>query len=359
MDKPKTTEPDELSIKDVLLRYKLVVKYLKTKILTIVAFGVLGGVLGLIYSFVKKPVYTATCTFVLDEGKSGGGLSQVAGLASLAGIDLGGAAGAGGVFQGDNIMELYKSRIMIEKALLSEITVNNRKQLLIDRYISALELRKKWKQKGIDTINFLGSSDSFNRTQDSIITDIAKAINKKVLDISKPDKKLTIIKVDISFVDELFAKEFNDKLVTTVNDFYIKTKIKKTSTNVNVLQRQADSVKAVLNSSLGSVASSIDAIPNANPLHSILKVPSQRKQIDVQASTAIYAEIVKNLELAKISLRQEAPLIQVIDTPVFPLTKEKLGKIGGILLGGLLFAFVCIFWLLLARSFRELGGKDS
>ena len=351
MDKPKTTEPDELSIKDVLLRYKLVVKYLKTKILIIVAFGVLGGAFGLIYAFIKKPVYTATCTFVLDESKSsGGGLSQVAGLASLAGIDLGGAAGAGGVFQGDNIMELYKSRKMIEKAILSEITVNNKKQLLIDRYISALELRKKWKQKGIDTINFLGASDNFNRTQDSIITDIAKAINKKVLDISKPDKKLTIIKVDISFVDELFAKEFNDKLVTTVNDFYIKTKIKKTSTNVNVLQRQADSVKAVLNSSLGGVASSIDAIPNANPLHSILKVPSQRKQIDVQASTAIYAEIVKNLELAKISLRQEAPLIQVIDNPVLPLEKEKLGKISMLMLGFVIGALLCSIFLLFKRS---------
>ncbi|WP_419701428.1 Wzz/FepE/Etk N-terminal domain-containing protein [Mucilaginibacter sp. NFX135] len=340
MDKPETTEPDELSLKDVLLKYKLVVKYLKTKILIIAVFGVLGGALGLTYAFIKKPVYTATCTFVLDEGKAGGGLSQVAGLASLAGIDLGGATGGGGVFQGDNIMELYKSRNMIEKVLLSEITVNNNKQLLIDRYIKVLGLRRKWKQDDIDTINFQGASGSFSRKQDSIITDIAKTINKKVLKISKPDKKLTIIEVDISFVDEIFAKEFNDKLVTTVNDFYIKTKTKKTLTNVNILQRQADSVKNVLNNSLGGVASSIDAIPNANPLQTILKVPSQRKQIDVQASSAIYAEIVKNLELSKITLRQEAPLIQVIDNPVLPLVVTKIGKIAAAIIGLFLGAFL-------------------
>ena len=37
-------------------------------------------------------------------------------------------------------------------------------------------------------------------------------------------------------------------------------------------------------------------------------------------------EIVKNLEMAKITLRKEKPLIQAIDEPIYPLEKKSLNK---------------------------------
>jgi len=125
---------------------------------------------------------------------------------------------------------------------------------------------------------------------------------------------------------------------------------------VTVLQRQADSVKEVLNNSINGVASAIDANPNANPQLLILKAPSQRKQVDVQASTAIYAEIVKNLELSKISLRQDVPLIQIIDEPILPLLKTKVGKLKGIILGGILGGFLCISFILIKKMLKNLSA---
>ncbi|MDR3694917.1 Wzz/FepE/Etk N-terminal domain-containing protein [Mucilaginibacter sp.] len=341
----KTENPDEISIGDILLKVRSGIRYIKTKWLTILLFGVFGGLLGFGYSIIKKPVYTATCTFVLDEGnKSGGGLGQYAGLASLAGIDIGGSGGS--IFSGDNIIELYKSRLMIEKTLLSEVDFNGKSALLIDRYINFNKLRTRWKEKDqIDSINFSGNPAKFTRKQDSIITDLVELFNKKVLSVDKPDKKLSIINVNVASTDELFAKEFTNKLVETVNDFYVQTKTKKTQQNVQILQRQADSVRRELNSSISGVASAIDAAPNANPSLLSLRVPSQRKQVDVQASTAIYAEIVKNLEISKISLLQETPLIQVIDSPVLPLFIDRVTKPKGIIVGailGILFTVVCI-----------------
>ncbi|MDN5284320.1 MAG: hypothetical protein JWR38_594 [Mucilaginibacter sp.] len=351
MDKTNNSEPEEISIKDILKKYKLTFKYLKSKWIIIVMCGILGGLLGFVYSVFKKPVFTAACTFVLEDGKSSSPLGQYAGLASLAGIDLGGGGGGnGGVFTGDNIFELYKSRTMIEKALLSEIVINNKKQLLIDRYINDLKLRDLWKKNdGIDDIDFHFPPDKFNRKQDSIISDIADKINKNILSISKLDKKLSIVNVEVKFSDELFAKEFNNKLVETVNDFYIKTKVKKNQQNVNLLQKQVDSVKRILNNSIGGVASALDAAPNANPLLTSLRVPSQKKQIDVQASTSIYAEMVKNLELSKMSLRQEMPLIQVIDSPVLPLKVDKLGKVRALLTGFLIGSLICAMFFLFKR----------
>lgn len=62
------------------------------------------------------------------------------------------------------------------------------------------------------------------------------------------------------------------------------------------------------------VAASADANPNPNLGRQTLRVPSQRKQGDVQINQAILAQLVQNLEIAKMSLRTETPLIQVIDS---------------------------------------------
>jgi LPS O-antigen subunit length determinant protein (WzzB/FepE family) len=350
----KLNNSDEISLKDIFLKIQSGIKYLKSKWLTILIIGILGGLAGFAYAIFTKPKYTASSTFVLEEGTKAGGLGQYAGLASLAGIDIGGATGSNGIFQGDNILELYKSRLMIEKALLSEADFNNKKELLIDRYINYKKLRTKWKEEDhIDSITFTGDPGKFDRKQDSIITDLVDIFNKKNLSVIKPDKKLSIIRVDVTTNDELFSKEFNNKLVQNVNDFYVQTKTKKTYQNVQILQRQADSVRSVLNSSISGVASAMDATPNANPLVLSLRVPSQRKQIDVQASTAIYGEIVKNLELSKISLRQEMPLIQVIDSPVLPLEVNKVGKIKAIAVGFILGSILASCWLIV----KKLAGK--
>jgi hypothetical protein len=264
----------------------------------------------------------------------------------MAGIDMGGSSGGGGIFQSDNILELYKSRLMIEKALLSEAVFNGKKQLLIDRYIEFNKLRPRWKEKDhINDISFAGNSDNFNRTQDSIISKLVGLFNKQVLSVSKLDKKLSIIRVDVLSKDELFARNFNIVLVQTVNDFYTQTKTKKSYQNVQALQHQADSVKHILNSSISGVASAIDAAPNANPLLVSLRVPSQKKQIDVQASTAIYGEMVKNLEISKLSLRQETPLIQIIDKPILPLEVHIVGKIFSAVTGFFAGIFLCVLTL--------------
>lgn len=356
-DKPVSAQMEvqekEISLKDLIGYVKGEVAYLKSRWLVILAVGVFFALLGFAYAFVKKPSYTAVSTFVLEEGGKGGGLGQYAGLASLAGIDIGG--GGGGIFEGDNILQLYKSRLMIEKTLLSPVFIDGKRQLLIDRYIVSNNLLEKWKKDdNISNITFTGNPDNFSRKQDSIITDITEQFNERMLSVAKLDKKLTIIKVEVNTADEFFSKAFNTKLVETVNNFYAQTKTKKSYQNVQVLQKQADSVKNVLGAAISGVAAATDAAPNANPAMTTLRVPSQKRQVDVQASAAIYGEIVKNLEVSKISLRQETPLIQVIDQPVLPLQISKVGKLKSIVIGFILGIFLASAWIACKRIFKHL-----
>ena len=337
----------DVSVTDIFAAVSSAFVYLRRRWIIIAVISIAGALAGLAYAILKKPTYIAVCTFVLDDGSKGGSLGQYAGLASLAGIDV---AGGGDLFQGDNIIELYKSRLMIENTLLSEVKFDGKNQLLIDRYIEFNKLRAKWKKHdGIDSVNFYGDPEKFNRHQDSIITDIVDIFNRKYLAVIKPDKKLSIIDVGFNSKDELFAKEFTNKLVETVNDFFVQTKTKKSYQNVQVLQHQADSVKQTLNASISGAAFASDAAPNANPMLQSLHVPSQKKQVDVQASSAVYAEIVKNLEIAKINLREEKPLIQVIDSPVLPLPIDRISKVKGAVIGFLIGLVFITCWLLLKR----------
>lgn len=351
-EKINNTE-DEISLKELILKLREWYYYLLSKWKIILLAGILGGILGFTYAYFKKPIYTAETTFVLEEGDGGGGgLGQYAGLASMVGLDLGGSGG--GIFKGDNILELYKSRRMIQETLLAIDTFDGKQQSLIERYIEFNKLREAWEEKpNLKAIQF-NNPKLFTRTQDSVIGKMVENINKEILNVSKLDKKLSIISVKVNSKDELFAKAFANNIVNKVNTFYVNTKTKKSSENLYVLQTQADSVRRVLNASIGGVAAAVDANPNLNPAFQKLRVGSQRKQVDVQASGAVYQEIVKNLEMAKINFRNDKPLIQVIDEPVFPLKMDRFGKAKGIILGGIVFGFLIVLLLVVRKIISQI-----
>jgi len=347
---------EAVNLKELILKFQRWYRYLLSKWIVILTAVIIGGALGLAYSTFKKPIYKSTTTFVLEESDKSGGLGQYAGLASMVGIDIGGGGGSG-IFQGDNILELYRSRRMIEKALLTEVEFNNKNILLIDRFIEFNHLKEKWSDNSeLNKITFAddalnSTSIAHQRLRDSVLGSVVYDINKYCLSVSKPDKKLNIIQAEVKCEDEFFAKTFNEQIVKNVNDFYIQTKTKKSLENIAILQQKTDSVRMVMNGDIYSSAATSDATPNLNPTRQIQRsAPMQRSQFSAETNKIILGELVKNLELSKISLRREAPLIQVIDQPVFPLKKESLGKLKGAVIGSL-FSGIFISLLLSFRKF--------
>lgn len=340
------TAEQELSLKDLFLTLKGWFTFLLSKWLIIFIVSLLGGFLGYFYAYYSKTAYTATTTFVLEEGDSGGGLGQYAGLAAVAGLDFGG--GGGGLFQGDNIIELYKSRKMIQKALLTETMLDGKKTRLIDRYLDYNEIRESWERPELKSLSFADSS-KFSILHDSIIGKIVIAINKKNLTVSKPDKKLSILKVEVISGDELFAKSFNNLIVSTVNNFYVETKTKKSLDNVRILKLQTDSVMRAMSGAIYSSAATLDATPNLNPTRQILRAPVQRSQFSAETNKLLLSELVKNLELSRMALRKETPLIQIIDEPILPLEWERLGKLKGLIIGALVAGFLCVLVLVFKK----------
>ena len=349
-------ENDEITLKELLLKAKEWYVFLLSKWKTIVLAGIVGALLGLGYSFTKKPIYTATLTYALEDGKaSGGGLGS---LASTFGLDLGGASGNSGAFSGANLMELFKSRAMVEQTLLAPVTQNNKTISLAEMYIQEKKWREKWKEKpALKNITFLPNTDKtkFTRAQDSIFGVIYKGLSKSSLTVDQKDKKVAIGTITLKVNNEYFAQQFTLALTKTVTNFYIETKSKRAKENMDILVRQTDSIRGELNGAITGVAVANDNTFGLNPALNVKRVPSARRQVDVQANTVILTEIVKQAELAKVTLRKETPLIQVIDQPILPLLKEEVGQIEGILLGAILAGFLTVLALIVRRIFKELS----
>jgi hypothetical protein len=349
---------DEISLKDVVMKIKALFAFIisKWKILFIVI--IIGGSIGFKIAISSKPTYKAVLTFAMDDDRGGGGIGGAAGLASSLGLDIGGGAASGGAFAATNLSELMKSHLLVEKVLLEPILLNDKIISLAEYYIQINELRESWNNKpALKNIQFLPSADRSNFTlqQDSILKQIHNSlIDKEKLSIMQKDKKVTILSIEVTSENELFSKIFCESLAKKTSDFYIETKSKKARINVDVLQKQVDSVRNALNGAITGVANEADNVYNLNPAFNVKGAPSKKRQIDVQANTAIMTNLAVQLELAKISLRKETPLIQLIDRPILPLEKKKLSKLKAIFLGGFLAGFFAILYLIFSQFFKKM-----
>ena len=347
---------DEIFLKELIQQLEEWVAYLKSQWKLIVGIAALGGILGFVYASFQKPTYLATTTFVLEEDKGGGGgLGGAMGLASSFGFDLGG--GGGGLFSSTNIIELMKSRFVVEKTLLNTVQIAGKEISLADYYIQVNELREEWSKKPlIVNINFPVNAErtKFSLEQDSILQTISADLKKNNLTITQKDKKVTIISLTVKTKNELFSKLFCEQLLKETSDFYIETKSKKARLNVDILQHQADSIRSELNSAITGVAVESDNVYNLNPAFNVKSSPSRRKQVDVQANTAILTQLVAQLESSKVNLRKETPLVQLIDRPILPLEKDKVGRLTSLILGGFLAGFLTVLYIVFGRLYKKL-----
>jgi uncharacterized protein involved in exopolysaccharide biosynthesis len=346
---------DEISLKELIIKIKEWASFFKSKWKIIFFAGIVGGIIGFTISVYDKPTYKASLTFAMEEdkGTGGGGLSGALGLASSFGIDLGGGGG-GGAFAASNLAELMKSRLLVERVLFSPIEIKEENTTLLEYYIQINELRKNSKFKNISFLQGIDRS-KFTRQQDSVIQQIYKSlISKESLSIMQKDKKISILTIEVTSNDEIFSKLFCESLAQMTSDYYIETKSKKAKLNVDILGKQVENVQLALNSAITGTALEVDNVFNLNPAFNIKGAKSKKGQIDVQSNTAILSNLLVQLELAKITLRKETPLIQFIDRPILPLEKNRLGKIKSLTFGSAFAVFISIFVFIIINLYKKM-----
>jgi hypothetical protein len=353
---------DDISVKELIIKLHEWVYYVFKSWMKIGIFGLIGGLFGFFYANIQKETYTAKVTFVLEEGK--GASSGIGGLASLAGqfgVDIGGGAG-GGLLSGDNILLYFKSPSLAREVLLSKYD-NSTNTSIADEYAKVYDLTKVWSEnKAIGKINFPILSDNmiYSRLQDSLLKVIITTINSTQFSVSRPDKKAGFIDVSSTMQNELLAKIYCERIVQKVVERYINIKTQRQNSTVQKLQLRVDSIANLLKQKtlVGAAIQNNTSTMDINPLFRTGNLVAAETTIRDKALLAtIFASVTQNLEMAKFTLSQETPVIQIVDTPILPLKKEKLSRVKAAIIGAFLSGFILIFWIIIKRFYSNLMGN--
>ena len=201
------------------------------------------------------------------------------------------------------------------------------------------------------------SRSSFSRVQDSILLSKAGALLQTNVMVEKRDKKLSYVEYVFTYPDEAFAKAFATSHLNQVSSFYVNTKTELSRLNIESFQDQADSVRRELDKALSSRAYYADG--NMNAARQIVGVQLRKLETDIQILATSYAEMIKNIEVLKLDLARETPLIQIIDSPIFPLPNDKMRKAKGIVVGGFLGGFLSCLALVAFCYYLQLKEQMS
>ncbi len=300
------------------------------------------------YTTWSKPfLYTAKTSFMVNE-ESGGSSSGIGALLGQFGLGMGG----GSDFNLDKIVELGRSRYLIQQAFWDTAFVDGRLDILANHLIRDQEFHKEWKKDSLlrDFLFTAVDPQKFSRTDNDALLRLHAAMVgselRKIpglLQISYADES-GILQLSVRTRSEALSLAFASSLYAALSEFYIKKTTEKQTETVRMLNTKADSIYTALNKAEYSLAQKRDRS---------LGLQEQRQQVDqsrllreVQVLTIMYGEAIKNRETADFLLKSTTPFFQLVDEAIGPLAKERQSVIKSTVMGALIGGLLCSSWFL-------------
>lgn len=304
------------------------------------------------------PLYPATITFSVDEDE-GGGQSALSGMLSQFG--LGSVRPARYNF--DKILELSRSRNVVQESMFAKITINGKEDFLANHLIRIYDFNNVVEE---DSQPFYFAHDSiaaFSRRENEVLKSLYFFIigppNQPELALLSADynEDSNIMSLTASTKDETLSLQLSRKMFQSLSDYYINKAIEKSQKTYKIVTMKRDSVLGELRSAEFQLANFKDR--NRGLFMRTDYVAELRLQRDVTALATMYGEVLKNVEMADFSLRNKTPFIQIIDAPIAPIEPtgiSLLRKIAlGIILGGAIGAAI----IMGRKAFRDMMSESG
>ena len=348
-----TQQEDELTLKDLVKHIKeYALEILRNwKILLLFIIPITAYML---YRAINTPItYTAALTFMVNENEGGMGGGAAAGILGAIGL------GSGEKYNLDKILELSKSNRIIHQALLSDAVIDGKKDLYINHFIKIYNMpNEEWKKDTAlrNGIYFRSTKvDSFSRKELRALKGVyAKLLGNESsmpLYTTTSSKQTSIMKMNFNSQSEEFSAQFLKTLYDKLNVFYVSKSIEKQKYTYEVVVAKADSIKRLLYGRESAKANYTDT--HRGLFMEAQQVPTQRLSRDVNMLSLMYAEAIKNAEVADFSLKNKVPFVQAIDVPLYPLPAEKTGKIKAAIIGIAIGLLIGILFIVFRRIFRN------
>lgn len=307
-------------------------------------------VLGVVYAVTAREEFDAQGRILPEiQGKGGGGLSQFAGLASLAGVDLS-SMSTGGVdaVRPDLYPDVITSTPFYLELFKTEVITRDNKKMTFEQYYHTIieeneepekRLLTKYpvKEEGIIVVN---------RLNEIRLKDLRQRITASI------DKKSGVISINTKMPDPVVAAGVTRFAMEYLMNYVKNYRTQKLRQDVDYLGNQVATSRGKYYSTQEKKARYTDQFQDIR-LQSA-DVQRERIESEYRMSSSFYNELLKKYEEAKFKLHQETPVFQVLEPPVTPV-KRSSPKRAVIALGSLVFGvFFAIGFILIRKgNYRE------
>jgi uncharacterized protein involved in exopolysaccharide biosynthesis len=298
--------------------------------------------LGGIYSaLTAREEFVSTGKILPEYQSKAGGLSQFAGLASLAGVDLSSAAAGGSdAVRPDLYPDVLKSTPFFLELLKIKVRTKDNKEMLFSQFYDNFVLDNKIEEK--DTkIKFPTSNQyiAVSYQTEKNLKDLRERISAVI------DKKTGLITVTVKLPDPVVATLITDYSMNFLTNYITNYRTEKSKQDLNFLAERLDAAKGKYYSNQTKKAQYSDQ--NQLSMMKLQAADLQRERIESEykISSTFYNTLLQKYEEAKLKVQQETPVIKVLEPPVVPNKRSEpkrtiivliatfLGGIFGIIVG--------------------------
>lgn len=293
----------------------------------IVGFAILTVVLAAAYAFTAKPEYDSTSKFI-GKNNSGGGSSQLSGLAQLAGFSL---PNQGAADPFDHIDEVMKNLDLVQKLMDKKWAYKS----------DSLTLTQIWEMKPDTTI--ADWQYAFKRK-------VANRIREKTFAITQ-DKGLKVLTIHAQ--DPYLAFQINQYLLTLINDYMINNIRSQATENRLFVEGRIMEIKVELSKSEEELKDF--QMRNQERTSPPIALEFKRLFRNVSINEELFLQLKKQYELSRIEEKKDQPLIILVSKPEINLDRSKPNRKRILLIGafmGVCFGFMAAYLRTLVRKIR-------
>lgn len=319
----------------------------------ILVFLLLGLAFGIYHKWATPKTYEAETSFMINEEQAGfGGVSSMLG-------QFGGLLGGDQQVNLQKILELAKTRRIAEGIFFQKCQLpQGGEELLANWLIREFEGQGKWGSSPfykpahpLKNFRFTQTDPKkFGRLENMALLQIHQLFQGMLS--TNVSEKTNIMHLNVVSTDESLAFESAHRLFEELSNYYIDQTVEKQRETYNGLNHKTDSLRALIEQKHYGLAGIRDSYRGSGWLFRE-EVPKTLLDQDIKALQLVYAEALKNKEIASFTLTNRTPFIQPIDLPILPLKSKQASWPKSILMGLCYGLFFSVFLLSLQKFYRD------
>ncbi len=354
-------EDDEIQIGPFFTNLKLSFFFILKKWYILLLFIAIFSGLALAYKVWYGTKWIATTQFSVEgETTSSGLISTALSLANALGLQS--STSKTNTYDNNFFSQLIQSRKVIKESLLTESVVNGKKDLLANHYITIYHWREgSLLHTGWNKIPHLKdfyfkdkSLDQLNSLEDSILSVIYEDIINSNIEVTY-DEATPFNIATFTTRNRDYSRNMMKVMVDKSASYYMDNVYTLNKKNLGIADNRVDSLGRELKRLDYRVASMRDVSNNMIAQKGLVGVNSAAR--DQTLLNTQYSAAVNNVEMAKVTLLTTAPILQIIDDPVFSTEISYVRWYMALIVGAFLGIFFGGIYLLIARAVKLSNQK--